>query len=592
MENAWVAGISGVVTRVVVSQDSKGSNSETKFWIQAPQGDGDITTADALSVILKDSKSAPEIAIGDQVSVSGRVAETGRSGSLTLTQIVAATVAVVATDQALPAPIVLGHEGYSVPTDHVDDDGLSSFQPTSDAIDFFESIEGMRVALQDPVVVGATSRFGDFTIVTDRGVDSGPRTSRGGVLIGAEDLNPERIQVSPSRTATPSHLDVGDQFLGPITGVLGYAFGSFRVMVTERLPPVQPSTPSKKSPTPATCPTGSNGSMTSDTSGAFTVATFNVENLGGQSDVEKFERLAQIVVLDLGSPDLIALQEIQDNSGPEDDGTVAADQTFERLIKAISEVGGPSYSYVQIDPADGREGGQPGGNIRVGYLFDPHRVRFSRSLQTESRTAATLELGNIGLALAANPALLGILEPAFNEDLDAGLRPSRKPLVAEFWVGPHQIFVINVHLKSKRGDQPLFGNTQPPQRASELQRTLQARVIADFVARLLDQDPNANVIVLGDFNEHEFRSTVEPLRRVGLENLIERVPAPERYTHVYKGNSQVLDQVFVSRHLLETGRPEIQILHVNADFSAQTRSSDHDPILVRLELDARLEFAQ
>ena len=35
------------------------------------------------------------------------------------------------------------------------------------------------------------------------------------------------------------------------------------------------------------------------------------------------------------------------------------------------------------------------------------------------------------------------------------------------------------------------------------------QLIADFADGLLGQDPNANIIVLGDFNDHEFRQAVE-----------------------------------------------------------------------------------
>lgn len=568
LESSWVRGVSGVVT----ARETR-PQGETTLWIQDSHGDLDSATADGVAVVLKHPVSAPDISIGSRVSISGRVIEAGLPGDLSVTRIIDADVQIAALEEPLPLPVPIGLEGRQPPTDHVDDDGLSSFQPASDAIDFFESLEGMRVALHDPVVVGPTSRFGEFTVVTDRGLYSSPRSAAGGVLIEAGDTNPEKVIIKPGSAAPSIQFNVGDRFLGPIIGVVDYAFGNFRVLVSEPLPRVLRRSPQRPPRASENLP------------GAFTFATFNVDNLSAQSDAEKFRRLAEIAVENLQSPALIALQEMQDNSGPEDDGTVAADQTFARLIKAISDIGGPSYEYAQIDPLDGLDGGRPGGNIRTGYLFDQNRLRFSGSQNSEPRAAAKLVLDEKNLTLLPNPGLIGTSEPAFNEDLDAGYQPSRKPLVAEFWYGPHQIFAINVHLKSKRGDQPLFGETQPPQRASELQRTLQTQVIADFVAPIFDLNPQANIIVLGDFNDHEFRSTVEPLRRVGLENLIERVPARERYTYVYNGNSEVLDQVFVSPHLLEIGNPEIVILHVNADFSARARASDHDPVLVRMTVE-------
>ena len=50
-------------------------------------------------------------------------------------------------------------------------------------------------------------------------------------------------------------------------------------------------------------------------------------------------RLAQQIVGSLNAPDIVALQEIQDNSGTTDDGVVAAAETFAALIAAIEAAG-------------------------------------------------------------------------------------------------------------------------------------------------------------------------------------------------------------------------------------------------------------
>ncbi len=52
-----------------------------------------------------------------------------------------------------------------------------------------------------------------------------------------------------------------------------------------------------------------------------------------------------------------------------DDGVVAADQTIANLIAAIQAAGGPTYDYREIDPVNDQDGGEPGGNIRVVFLF-------------------------------------------------------------------------------------------------------------------------------------------------------------------------------------------------------------------------------
>lgn len=68
------------------------------------------------------------------------------------------------------------------------------------------------------------------------------------------------------------------------------------------------------------------------------------------------------------TPDLLFIQEIQDNSGTRNDGTVSANVTLETLIGAIESISGVRYNYTQIDPVDNQDGGVPGGNIRTVYL--------------------------------------------------------------------------------------------------------------------------------------------------------------------------------------------------------------------------------
>ncbi|TGU93950.1 nuclease, partial [Mesorhizobium sp. M00.F.Ca.ET.186.01.1.1] len=56
-----------------------------------------------------------------------------------------------------------------------------------------------------------------------------------------------------------------------------------------------------------------------------------------------------------------------------------------------------------------------------------------------------------------------------------------------------------------------------------------------------------------------------------------------QYTYVYQGNSQVLDQILVSPHLEPNAK--VDIVHINAGFTErQGRVSDHDPVLVQLDL--------
>lgn len=53
----------------------------------------------------------------------------------------------------MPAPIVLGENGVKIPDQIIDNDAFGLFDPNEDAIDFYESIEGMRVTMPTPKII-------------------------------------------------------------------------------------------------------------------------------------------------------------------------------------------------------------------------------------------------------------------------------------------------------------------------------------------------------------------------------------------------------------------------------------------------------
>jgi hypothetical protein len=67
----------------------------------------------------------------------------------------------------------------------------------------------------------------------------------------------------------------------------------------------------------------------------------------------------------LRTPDIMFIQEVQDNSGPTDDGVVSANVTLSTLVAAIANISGVTYSFTVIDPVDKQDGGQPGARISV-----------------------------------------------------------------------------------------------------------------------------------------------------------------------------------------------------------------------------------
>ncbi|KPC90666.1 endonuclease/exonuclease/phosphatase, partial [Streptomyces sp. NRRL F-6602] len=131
----------------------------------------------------------------------------------------------------------------------------------------------------------------------------------------------------------------------------------------------------------------------------LSVATYNVENLDPGDPQEKFDALARAVVTNLASPDVLAMEEIQDDNGPTDDGTVSADETLRRFTEAITAAGGPRYDWRGIDPVDKADGGEPGGNIRQAFLFNPARVSFTDRPGGDATTATGVVRERGGAAL-------------------------------------------------------------------------------------------------------------------------------------------------------------------------------------------------
>jgi predicted extracellular nuclease len=548
-----VKDVTGVVT-------AKAGN---EFWIQDPAPDDDPATSEGIAVF---TGSAPPVAVGDAVTVAGTVQEfrPGATTNLTTTEINQPTVTVGSSGNPLPPAALVGPGGRVPPPQIIEDDATGSvessgvFDPGTDGIDFWESMEGMRVRIDDPEVVGPTNSFDETDVVPS---GSGPRTDRGGIVVSANDFNPERVVLADLLAPVPD-ANVGDRYAGAVTGILDYGFGNFQLE-------------------PTASPTLVSGGLQRETTespsgGQLAVATFNVENLSPKDPPAKFARLASTIVENLRSPDLVALEEIQDNSGPTDDGVVAADQTLQALVDAIDAAGGPHYQWREIDPTNDTDGGQPGGNIRQAFLFRTDRgLSFVDRPGGDATTAAGVVASDHRPELSISP---GRIDPA-----SSAWTSSRKPLAGEFrWRG-RTVFAIANHFNSKGGDDPLFGRFQPPVAVTEDQRHRQATEVRSFVDEILAVDDRADVIVLGDLNDYEFSTTADILTADGaLLDLPRTLPLPERYTYVFEGNSQVLDHILLSRALAEPHAYDYDVVHVNSEFADQ--ASDHEPQVVRLRV--------
>ncbi|MBK8900332.1 MAG: lamin tail domain-containing protein [Anaerolineaceae bacterium] len=552
---------SGVVTVV-------GSNG---FYLQDPVGDGNEATSDAVFVF---TGSAPTVTVGDALTITATVAEFYPggfgSGNLATTELTNATIAVTSSGNALPAPVVLGVNGRIPPHTIIDDDSTGdanstpTFDPASDGLDFYESVEAMLVQVNDAQVVGGTA-FGEIIVVSDMGANATGLTARGGLVISPTDFNPERIMIDDALVFDEPDANVGDTFTAPIVGVMDYSFGNFKILNFDPLPPLNSSFAAES--------TGLAGSST-----ALTMATFNVENLSPNDSQDKFDALASQIVNSLNAPVILSLEEIQDNTGTTNDGVTDASQTYGQLIAAIQAAGGPLYEYREIAPQDLMDGGAPGGNIRVGFLFQPALVTFVDRPGGDAVTSTTAVLGTGGVELSASP---GRIDPT-----NAAWTDSRKPLAGEFIFKGQKLIVIANHFNSKGGDNPLFGRVQPPVLASEVQRLEQAAVVNSFVQQILALDANANVIVMGDLNDFQFSAPVQTLVGSELHNLIDTLPPTEQYTYQFEGNLQVLDHLLVSDNLFNNLFADVDVVHGNAERDTDLRVTDHDPVVALFNFDS------
>ena len=465
---------------------------------------------------------------------------------------------------------------------------MRSSTRANDGIDFWESLEGQRLSgRRRDRGAGPTQR-----VRGDRGHQraaggAGPRTPRGGILVRQlgqagdyrpGDFNPERLILDDVLAPTPD-VNTGDAFTTDPVGVLDYSFGNFKLLVT-----ADPGRVDNGLAREVTAP---------GTRHDLSVATFNVENLspldadakvdcpGGadrrQPAITRHHR-------DRGDPGqhrpdqrrngrrrpLVAAPDRRDRRGRRAGVRLSPDRPGEQrrwrrpraATSASASSSAPAATFEFVD--------RPGGDAATDTDVVRNAARRAADDQpgTRHRRAHRRRRGLRGHSQVAGRA-------------SSGYRGET-------------VFVVVNHLSSKGDDRPLFGHFQPPFRLTEFESTdtdgnedgwrhAQAQAINDFVDEILAVDRNAHVIVLGDINDFDFSETVEIISgerialdpgpfapdadgtgqtagRIGgpiMRTLFDRLPDRERYSYVFDGNSQVLDQILVSNSLLEQ-RPDVR----------------------------------
>jgi uncharacterized protein len=573
-----VSGIAGVVTDV----------TSNEFYLQDPANVGGTPFKQAIIVY---TGKKPTVAAGDDVNVSGEVTEyypdeSDTPSALPLAEINEPTVSVVSTGNPLPGPVVIGSSGVLPPAqeiypvhgpDSTDVTTVNSLHPFSSALDFYFGLYSEYVEVQDPVAVGPTNDYA-FAVAPDNGAGA-LRTAAGGLAdVSNGTVNSRRLEAYAPDGVTAPNVDTGDHFSSPVVGIMDEYEGNPELDLTQT-PGVVSSGLTRQVAKPAL-------------PGELTMATYNLDNLSPQASSAKWAALGSEIATNLGAPDILGVQEIQDNDGETDDGVVDATVTLNDLVAAIKAAGGPTYSWTEIDPVNDQDGGAPGGNIRQVILYRTDTGLTFDSIPGGGSTVADSVTGHgATTALAQSPGRIDPNNPAWGgtETLTSPATTrtelssdSRKPLAAQFtWKG-HTIFVINNHLTAKLADDADFGRYQQPVQWSEIQRVQQGQILNGFVTSIEQADPGAYVVVLGDMNDDGFSPTFQAMEAHGALIDTERLlPKTQQYDYVFDGDSEELSGLLASPALdrfVTFAGP----VHFNADFYDQT--SDHDPLLTYFDI--------
>jgi len=543
--------------RVTVAESVITAIGPQGFFIQSAP-DGDELTSDGVYVFTLRPPVGWDLEVGQNIIVEGYVREEYNFTRIEVTG--SSGLNVVSEDNPLPDPIDLA----GVSTEYL-----------SNGTHPMERYEGMRVVLHDAVVTAPTNQFAEFgvTVTGERSFrEAGFEGDAMPELLGMDlpewDLNPELLEVDP--------LELGRDlaFLTPgrvvtINGNIGYSYLDYQIWSTEL---------DYEETEFVTRP------VRAPEEGEFTIATQNLENLFDVTDdpdrddatfedyvpvdvavyAIRLRKASEQVRVQLGAPDIVALQEIENTR-------VVAD-----LIHQI-QIDDPSLTYYGclLEGNDGR-------GIDNAYLVRVDRVTVYDCYSMPGSFAEPFQFGG---RLYGRPPL--VLEVDLLLD-DGEVYP---------------LTLVNVHIKSLSGIET---------NETQLLRYQQATGIASFLQSLFDENEDSHVVVLGDFNAFQFSDAIvdvvgiisgqaqegeallspeEDTLEPDLINQIFRLPEEERYSYIYNSTLQILDHILTSP-AVDAVITDVQYSRGNADGlpilwyfedNGAQGVSDHDGLVIYLE---------
>jgi len=548
---------------VVGDYQGGGTTGLAGFFVQEEDSDADADAATSEGIFVFDGSFGVGVAAGDHVRVRGTVAEFN-----SLTELNAVSLVLVCST------------GNSVtPTTRT--------LPVA-AIADWEPVEGMLVTINDELTVTETFTLGRFGEVA---LSVGGRLSNptnvvdpGAPAIALQDLNDRsRILLDDGRggqnadpTTYPTGglsasntLRIGDTIAGPLTGVLDFEFNLYRIQ------PVGPIGFNATNPRPAApAPVGGNIRVAS-----FNVLNyFNGDGLGGgfptprgantplEFGRQRDKIVSAIVALDA---DIVGLMELENDATP--------NSAIEDLVAGLNaSAGGGTYAFIDTGVVGGDE-------IRVALIYKPGSVT----------------------PVGAYEILDSSVDPAFIDTLN-------RPVLAQTFernaTGARLTVAVN-HLKSKGSACPDDPDTGDGQGNCNLTRTAAAGALVDWLATDPTGADDPDVLIIGDLNSYALEDPITTIRDAGYTNLIADALGDEAYSYVFGGQSGYLDHALASPSVVAqtTGVTEWHInadepvvLDYNTEFKSANhiitlyapdayRSSDHDPVLVGLDLDPSVD---
>jgi predicted extracellular nuclease len=554
------------------------------FFIQTPDTavDGDSNTSEGLFVFTSAAPTA--VNVGDDVIVIGVVSEFSPGADPhqpPVTEIVVPTIALQATGQPLPVPVVLTS---------------ANLTPAGGPLQL-EKFEGMRVALGMLTVVAPTS--GSVNEANASGSNNGvfytvfsgtPRPFREAGIdvldppppcdenaasvcaIPVFDGNPERLRIDSDGQVGvfPGAVVSTGATINIAAGVLDYAFRTWTV-----LPDLAALTIVSAGSGPQAVPVPSVNE--------YQVASFNLQRffdtnndpatddpvLTATAYANRLAKASLIVRNYLRTPDVIGVQEAE-NLGVLQD--LAA-----RIDADATAAGQPAPGYQAF-----LEEGNDIGGIDVGILARSNVTVHSVVQWRPDETFIDPSDNSIDL-LNDRPSLV----------LDATIQgPSTR-------VPAHVVAVVN-HLRSLNGvDDAVDG---PRVRAK---RKAQGESVAQLLIDLQAQYPGVPIVSVGDYNAFEvndgyvdvlgiIRGDQAPAEQVvdwsaiGLDPNVVIAAPPDDYSYSFDGNAQTLDHVLLSS-VAAAVASGFAHAHIDADFPETLRAdparperfSDHDPAVAR-----------